>query len=77
MPGGVVSSGGTEPVSVAVHGGLVYVANAGTSDPNFTGFTLTDGGQLQPLAGSTVPLPASAQPGRRAVQLDGTSLVGT
>ena len=42
-----VSSGGTEPVSVAVSpSGLVYVANsdAGGSDGNFTGFRLEPGG---------------------------------
>ena len=59
LPDGVVSSDGPTPVSIAVHGGLVYVANAGAVDPNFTGFTLSPWGQLQPLPGSTVPLPGS------------------
>ncbi len=77
VPGGVVSSGGTQPVSVAEHDGLVYVANAGAADSNYTGFTLTDGGHLWPLAGSTVPLPASAQPGDVLFNSTGTSLVGT
>src|SRR6516162_8029273 len=29
VPHGVISSGGVLPISIAVHGGLVYVANAG------------------------------------------------
>jgi 6-phosphogluconolactonase len=59
VPGGVVSSGGPTPVSIAVHGGLVYVANSGAAGPNFTGFTLSPWGLLQPLAGSTVALPGA------------------
>ena len=34
-----VSSGGLKPVSIAVHGNLVYVANAGAGGSNYTGFT--------------------------------------
>ncbi len=74
--GGVVFSGGAQPVSVAEHDGLVYVANAGATDSNYTGFTLTDGGHLRPLAGSTVSLPASAQPGDVLFNSTGTSLIG-
>src|SRR5579862_7687547 len=55
--GGPVSSNGTDPVSIAVHNGLIYVANAGATNSNYTGFTLDAGGNLQPLAGSTVALP--------------------
>lgn len=77
VPGGVVSSGGDHPVSVAEHDGLVYVANAGSADSNYAGFRLTDGGQLQPLAGSTVTLPTTAQPGDVLFNSTGTSLVGT
>ena len=47
--GGPVSSGGVKPVSIAVHGSLVYVANAGDSESNYTGFTLNPGGHLRPL----------------------------
>jgi 6-phosphogluconolactonase (cycloisomerase 2 family) len=77
MHGGVVSSGGSEPVSVAEHDGLVYVANAGAGDPNYSGFILTDGGQLQPLPDSTVALPSNAQPGDVLFDSTGTKLVGT
>lgn len=73
----VVSSGGAEPVSVAVHGSLVYVANAGATDSNYTGFTLNRGGRLQPLAGSTVNLPSASQPGDVLFNSTGTNLVGT
>jgi len=47
--GGPVSSGGIKPVSIAVHGRLVYVANAGDGGSNYTGFTLNPGGHLRPL----------------------------
>ena len=43
-----VPSGGTRPVSVTVHDGLVYVLNAG-GVPNVTGFRLTPWGQLGPI----------------------------
>jgi 6-phosphogluconolactonase (cycloisomerase 2 family) len=77
VQGGVVSSGGAQPVSVAEHDGLVYVANAGGTESNYTGFALTDGGHLRPLKGSTVSLPASAQPGDVLFNSTGTSLIGT
>jgi 6-phosphogluconolactonase len=63
VPHGDVSSGGAEPVSVAEHDGLVYVANAGAGGSNYTGFTLSPSGRLRALEGSTVPLPDDAQPG--------------
>jgi 6-phosphogluconolactonase len=73
----VVSSGGGNPVSVAEHNGLVYVANAGPSGSNYTGFTLNAGGRLRPLAGRAVSLPADAQPGDVLFNSTGTNLVGT
>ncbi|HUA06902.1 MAG TPA: beta-propeller fold lactonase family protein [Solirubrobacteraceae bacterium] len=77
VPHGVVSSGGALPVSVAIHGQLVYVANAGPTDSNYTGFRLDYGGHLRPLAGSTVTLPSTAQPGDVLFNGTGTKLVGT
>jgi 6-phosphogluconolactonase (cycloisomerase 2 family) len=74
--GGPVGSGGSEPVSIAVHGSLVYVANAGTGGSNYTGFSLNPGGHLRPLRGSTVPLPDGSQPGDVLFSGDGTRLVG-
>ena len=46
MPGGVVSSRGGLPDSIAVHGNLVYVANSGPGHSNYTGFRLGFGGHL-------------------------------
>jgi 6-phosphogluconolactonase len=77
VPGGVVSSGGILPVSVTVHGDLVYVANAGTGGSNYTGFRLTDSGRLVPIPGSTVTLPDSAQPGDVLFNGTGSKLAGT
>jgi 6-phosphogluconolactonase (cycloisomerase 2 family) len=74
--GGVVSSGGVNPVSVAERDGLVYVANGGAGGSNYTGFTLGRGGHLQPLADSTVALPDNAQPGDVLFNSTGTNLVG-
>jgi 6-phosphogluconolactonase len=76
-----VSSNGVNPVSIAVHGRLVYVANAGTStrtgETNYSGFKLGRGGQLRPLVGSTVTLPDASQPGDVLFSPDGRKLVGT
>ena len=77
VPGGTVPSGGIEPVSIAVHGNLVYVANAGPGASNYTGFVLGFDGRLHPLPGSTVALPDSAQPGDVLFNATGTRLVGT
>jgi 6-phosphogluconolactonase len=76
VPGGVVSSGGPMPVSIAVHGSLVYVANAGAVGPNFTGFALFPFGQLLALPGSTVPLPNGSQPDDVLFNSIGNTLVG-
>jgi 6-phosphogluconolactonase (cycloisomerase 2 family) len=76
--GSPVSSGGVEPVSIAVHGDLVYVANEGngTSGSNYTGFTLNGEGTLTPLADSTVPLPPTALPGDILFNATGRNLIG-
>jgi DNA-binding beta-propeller fold protein YncE len=77
VPGGTVGSGGTQPVSIAVHGGLVYVANAGGASPNYTGFQLGFDGRLRALPGSTVSLPEGSQPGDVLFNATGTNLAGT
>jgi 6-phosphogluconolactonase (cycloisomerase 2 family) len=77
LPGSVVSSGGILPVSVAIHDNLVYVANAGPTDANYTGFTLSPSGRLTPLPDSTVPLPSGTQPGDVAFNATGANLIGT
>ena len=78
LVGSPVSSGGIEPVSIAVHRRLVYVANEGdgTSGSNYTGFRLRSDGVLKPLSGSTVPLPATALPGDILFNGTGNNLIG-
>lgn len=74
-----VASGGTEPVSVTAHGDLVYVLNAGGT-PNITGFRWsTRGDALNPLPGSTQPLPggASSAPAEVSFSMDGRQLYVT
>ncbi len=75
--GGAVGSGGADPVSIAVHHRLVYVANAGSADSNYTGFRLGRHGRLTPLVGSTIPLPSGSQPGDVLFNSDGSKLAGT
>jgi 6-phosphogluconolactonase len=81
-PGGlhlrdVVASGGEMPISVTVHGRMVYVLNAGGAG-NISGFLFHPNGQLQPLDGSTRPL-SGAGVGPAQVQFtnDGTMLIVT
>jgi 6-phosphogluconolactonase len=55
-------SGGTFPSSLTLDQDLLYVLNAGsgTGSPNITGFRLSHGGELIPLAGSTRALGTGA-----------------
>jgi len=76
LVGSPVSSGGTMPVSIAVHQRLVYVANA-SGTPNFNGFTINSKGVLTPLAGSTVSLPPGSLPGDVLFNATGAVLAGT
>ena len=62
---------------MAVSGNLVYVANSGTGDANYTGFRLGFNGRLFPIPGSTVALAASAAPGDVLFNGTGTKLAGT
>jgi hypothetical protein len=78
--GSPVASNGVDPVSIAVSGALVYVANQGPGanpgDTNYTGFTLNPGGHLRALPGSTIPLPSGSKPGDVLFSGDGSRLVG-
>jgi 6-phosphogluconolactonase len=76
VPGGAVSSDGIEPLSLAVHHHLVYVANAGNGGSNYTGFTYRRG-HLSPIPGSTVSLPDGTDPGDVLFNSTGTLLAGT
>lgn len=74
-----ISSGGTMPVSIAVHGNLVYVLNAGGT-PNITGFTIDPRtNKLVPLAGSARPLAggSTSNPADVSFSLDGGVLMVT
>jgi 6-phosphogluconolactonase (cycloisomerase 2 family) len=74
----LVDSGGIRPISLALHGDLLYVLNEGGT-PNITGFTVEGNGTLSPLPGSTQPLigGAAADPAQVGFSLDGSLLVVT
>ncbi|HZP57935.1 MAG TPA: beta-propeller fold lactonase family protein [Dehalococcoidia bacterium] len=71
-----VPSFGTTPVSIAVHGDLVYVANAGASHSSYVGFRLDSGGHLGVIEDSAFDLPANANPGDVLFSPDGATLIG-
>src|SRR5436190_16556477 len=71
------AAGGTLPISLTVHGNVLYVLNAGGSG-NISGFTAGTSGDLTPIAGATLPLSGSTV-GPADVQFspDGRHLVVT
>lgn len=72
-----VNSGGVRPVSLTVHGDLLYVLNGGGTN-NITGFTIGEWGKLTPIANSTRPLSAAATgPAQIEFTRDGDALVVT
>ena len=77
VPGGVVSSRGALPDSLAIHGSLVYVANSGNGGSNYTGFQLSPAGHLAAIPRSTVALPDGSAPGDVLFNGTGTKLAGT
>lgn len=77
VSGSPFASGGVEPDSIAVNNGLVYVSNTGAGGTNYTGFTLSPGGQLHPIPGATVTLPDGSGPGDVVLNGDNTKLIGT
>jgi 6-phosphogluconolactonase (cycloisomerase 2 family) len=76
-----ISSGGRRPISVTVHGNLVYVLNAGGivgDNDNITGFTVECKGNLVPIPNSTRPLSAaSTDPAQIEFSNDGSVLIVT
>ncbi len=54
-----VASGGTRPVSLALHDSVLYALNAGDVG-NVSGFSVADDGRLQAIPGATRPLSAAA-----------------
>jgi 6-phosphogluconolactonase len=72
-----VNSGGMRPVSIAHHGDIVFVLNAGGTN-NISGFKLNNNGMLEPIANSTRPLSASSTgPAQVSFVNDGQVLVIT
>jgi len=53
-----VGSGGTKPVSLALHGSVLYVLNTGSN--TLSGFTVSAAGALTPIASSTRALRSGA-----------------
>lgn len=74
---GVTPSGGSTPVSLAIHGRLLYVVHGGV--PNvITGFRMGQEGGLQSIPGSTRALSAAATgPAQIAFSPDGETLIVT
>jgi 6-phosphogluconolactonase (cycloisomerase 2 family) len=72
-----VASGGERPISLTVHGHLLYVLNAG-GDGNITGFFVDEDGGLAEIKGSTRSLSGSAVgPAQIQFTPDGDRLVVT
>lgn len=70
-------SGGTTPLSVTIHGNIVYVVNGG-GNGNIAGFTMSSRGVLSPIAGSTLPLSSNASgPAQISFSPNGKLLVVT
>ncbi len=73
----VEPSGGSIPISVTAHKGLVYVLNAG-GDGSIAGFWLSEHGDLEPIAGSLRPLSSAAPaPAQIGFGRDGDVLIVT
>src|SRR5437667_6054025 len=72
------SSQGTMPISLTVHGSVVYVLNSGGAEStgNIAGFALSDG-QLSEISGSVQPLSGVTAPAEIAFNPTGTVLVVT
>jgi 6-phosphogluconolactonase len=78
LVGEPVSSGGIQPVSVAVsRTGLVYVANSGAGGSGYSGFRLNPAGKLIPVRHSTVTVPDGSGLGDVFFNSIGDRLVGT
>lgn len=73
-----VHSGGTRPISLTLHSGLLYVLNEGGT-PNITGFMVGNRGHLTPIPDSTRPLSGNAMtdPAQVGFSPDGELLVVT
>jgi 6-phosphogluconolactonase len=71
------ASGGTLPISLTVHGDVLYVLNAGGTG-NISGFAVGTSGALTAIAGATLPLSgANVGPAEVSFSPDGRRLVVT
>src|SRR2546430_12642813 len=71
------ASGGTLPISLTVHGNVLYVLNAGGTG-NISGFAVGTSGALTAIAGTTRPLSGSnVGPAQVSFSPDGRRLVVT
>jgi 6-phosphogluconolactonase (cycloisomerase 2 family) len=83
VEGSPFPSGGSTPLSLAVHGDLVFVANQAaefanpTSAPNLVGFRLTNTGALNQIPGAKAEFPKSMGPAQVELSADGRVLVAT
>jgi 6-phosphogluconolactonase len=78
LVGQPVSSGGIQPVSIAVsQRRLVYVANSGAGGSGYSGFRLNPAGKLIPVPHSTVAVPDGSGLGDVFFNSTGDRVVGT
>ena len=83
VAGSPFPSGGSHPMSLAVHGDIVYVANQAVpfanprGAPNIAGFRLDKAGRLIPIADSTIEFPFGEGPAQVEFNRTGTVLAVT
>ena len=77
VKGSPFSSNGDSPVSIAVAGRLVFVANSGGTVANYSGFELSSTGRLTRLPHTTYSLPAGTVVGDVLLSGNGRHLAGT
>jgi 6-phosphogluconolactonase (cycloisomerase 2 family) len=83
VDGSPFPSGGTAPLSLTVHGNLVYVANQAppfakpTAEPNLMGFHLNDEGKLSPIENSKITFHPGHGPAQVEFSPDGKTVAVT
>jgi 6-phosphogluconolactonase len=83
VPGSPFPSGGPAPLSVTIHGNLVYIANQApafahaSAAPNIPGFRIDKDGKLTPIANSTITFPAGHGPAQVEFSPGGETVVVT
>jgi uncharacterized protein (TIGR03000 family) len=83
VPGSPFPSGGSTPLSLTVHGDLVYVANQAapfaspSGAPNLMGFRLSPEGKLTPIANSRIEFPIGQGPAQVEFSPTGKTLAVT